>query len=51
MKKIVTWYYSLVRSHLEYINLVWNPYRQGLIKEFKKVQTKASKLVRWALRN
>jgi len=41
----VTLYKSLVRSHLEYANSVRNPHRQGLIKDLKKVQIRATKLV------
>jgi len=36
---------SLVRSHLEYANSVWNPYRLGLINDLEKVQMCATKLV------
>jgi len=36
---------SLGRYHLEYANSVWNPHRQGQIKELEKVQMRATKLV------
>jgi len=41
----VTLYKSLVRCHLKYANSVWNPHRQGLIKDLEKVQMRATKLV------
>ena len=39
-------YKALVRSHLEYANTVWSPYKQYLIEEVKNVQKRATKLVR-----
>jgi len=38
-------YKASVRSHLEYGNTVWSPYKQYLIEEVEKVQKKATKLV------
>jgi len=44
-KAFVTLYKSLVSCHLECANSVWNPHRQGLIKDLEKVQMRATKLV------
>jgi len=35
----------MVRSHLEYAQAVWYPYRQKLIDDLEKVQKQATKLV------
>ena len=35
----------MVRPHLEYANSVWCPYKQVDIKELKKIQKRATKLV------
>ena len=38
-------YESMVRSHLEYAQSVWHPYRQKLIDDLERVQKRATKLV------
>lgn len=38
-------YKTLVRSHLEYCNSVWSPYRIGDIKAIEKVQMRATKFI------
>jgi len=47
---LVQIYKSMVRSHLEYAQSVWYPYRQKLIDDLEKVQKRATKLVT-SLRN
>ena len=38
-------YKTLVRSHLEYANCVWSPYRQMDIDKIEKVQMRATRMV------
>ena len=45
MDAFVMLYKSMVRPHLEYANLVWNPYRKEEINKLESVQRKATKLV------
>ena len=39
-------YKALVRSHLEYANIIWMPYFQEDIEKIEKVQKRATKLIR-----
>ena len=43
-------YTSLIRSHLEYANSVWNPYKSGFIADLEKVQKRATKLI-WSCKS
>jgi ribonuclease P/MRP protein subunit RPP40 len=38
-------YKSVVRSHLDYCNSVWTPYKKGDIEALEKVQRKATKIL------
>jgi len=38
-------YKTMVKSHLEYGNAVWNPHRVELMKDLERVQMRATKLV------
>jgi ribonuclease P/MRP protein subunit RPP40 len=39
-------YKSMVRSHIEYANVVWSPYKDYLIEDIERVQKRATKLVK-----
>jgi len=41
----VMFYKTLVRSHLEYANCVWSPYRQMEIEKIERVQMRATRMV------
>jgi hypothetical protein len=41
---LVVLYKTLVRSHLEYANCVWSPYRQMDIEKIEKVQMRVTKM-------
>lgn len=38
-------YKSMVRSHLEYCNSVWAPYKKGDIEDLERVQKRATRLI------
>jgi hypothetical protein len=38
-------YKCMVRSHLEFADSVWNPYKKGLISDIEKIQKRATKLI------
>ncbi|MFZ2538708.1 MAG: reverse transcriptase family protein [Oscillospiraceae bacterium] len=45
VSSFVLLYKSMVRSHLEYCNSVWAPYRLGDIEDIERVQKRATKIL------
>jgi len=45
ISRFVLVYKNLVRSHLDYCNCVWNPYRKTDIETLKEVQKRATKIM------
>ena len=45
MSSFVMLYKSMVRSHLDYCNSVWAPYRKGDMEDLEKVQKRATRLI------
>ena len=39
-------YKSIVRSHIEYGNVIWSPYKEYLIFDIERVQKRATKMVK-----
>ena len=44
-KAFITLYKAMVRSHLEYANCIWRPYKKGEIQSIEKVQRRATKCI------
>ena len=40
-----TVYTTLIRPHLDYASVVWNPYQLGHIKAIEKVQRQATRII------
>ena len=41
----LTLYKTIVRSHLDNANSVWNPHSERLIKDLERVQMRATKII------